>query len=133
MAAIIRDDKQDKALAEIEAGLAAVKQINTLLGRREDDDVLFQVVMVPQKGRGVKVDVRHPEKKLLFSLCIKQRARLVKEIRTKAEKYRISLDDDDLACIEAGESLEPDQGGADDISQEAEDDSDPYSDSDTEI
>jgi len=105
MAAIIRDDKQDNALVEIEAALATVKQLNLMLGDRNMAAV-FQIAMVPEKGRGVKVDVVHPEKKIFFSLCAKYRARLVKEIRVKAEKFRISLDSKDLACMEEGENPE---------------------------
>lgn len=106
MAAIIRDNKQDNALVEIESALATVKQLNLMLGSR-DMSVVFQIAMVPEKGRGVKVDVNHPEKKIFFSLCTRYRARLIKEIRVKAEKFRISLDSKDLACMEEGGNLEP--------------------------
>lgn len=102
MAAIIRDDKQDNALVEIEAALAVVKQLNAMLEKRDGSNA-FQVAMLSEKGRGSKVDVCAQEMKFITAFCTKYRTRLVKEIRTKAEKYRISLDKNDQDIISAGD------------------------------
>lgn len=114
MAAIIRDDKQDNALAEIESALSTVRSLNLIL-RNRNSTAAFQVGMVPEKGRGVRIDVGKPEKKIFIALCTKYRTRLVKEIRVKAEKFRISLDGDDTACMEEADGLEswPETGDSD--------------------
>lgn len=95
MAAIIKDEQQLLALNEINAGLDLVKQINAAT----DTGAHAQLIISPEKGKGIKFDVPDEELKPLLSLLGRIKAKQAKTILTKAKKSRISLDEDDLAVL----------------------------------
>ena len=109
MPSIMQDSQQVAALAEISAALEMVKGLNALLTPGKDGS--YQIVFSPEKGRSIKVEMPTKE---MCSLIKKQRAKLIKEINTKATKFRIILDDKDQECmkdlfLEDASSEEPNQ------------------------
>ena len=94
MPSIMQDSQQVAALAEISAALEMVKGLNALLTPGKDGS--YQIVFSPEKGRSIKVEMPTKE---MCSLIKKQRAKLIKEINTKATKFRIILDDKDQECM----------------------------------
>ena len=79
MPSIMQDSQQVAALAEISAALEMVKGLNALLTPGKDGS--YQIVFSPEQGRSIKVEMPTKE---MCSLIKKQRAKLIKEINTKA-------------------------------------------------
>lgn len=100
MPSIIRDSKQDAALKEIEKGLETVKLINSM---SESTDGSFQLSMTPPKGRPIHIDVEDTEKPGFLSLAKKMKARLVKDIRNKADKFNIAFSEEEEAMLNSSD------------------------------
>lgn len=97
MPAIQKNDKQLIALQEIEGDLAMVKQLNVAMG----ENVPIQVVASPAQGKPIKVEIPVEETKAVIAAVGRVRAKLVKNIRSKAAKFKIDLDDSDNAVLDA--------------------------------
>lgn len=97
MPAIQKNDKQLVALQEIEDNLSMVKQLNVAMG----ENVPLQVVATPAQGKPIKVEIPADESKAIIAAIGRVRAKLVKNIRSKAAKFKIDLDDADNAVLDA--------------------------------
>ncbi len=102
MASIIKNDQQVKALNEINEALDTVKALNALLNPGVEG--AYQLSFIPEKGKAIKVMLGKSEEKNVFAVSTKLREKLIKEIRAKAQKYRIILDQSDLQIIEGEET-----------------------------
>lgn len=98
MPAIIKEDKQVIALNEIENALSVIKDINTAV----QEGNLFSISAAAPNERGATKIAITDEKdtQKIEAILVGYRAKLIKEANTKAAKYRIGLDEDDLACME---------------------------------
>lgn len=111
---IMQDEQQVNAQNEISTALESIKSLNTLIAPGKDGS--YQVAFVPEKGRSTKLDVSASD---IIPLLTKQRARLVKDVKSKASKFRIGLDDSDRACLEdIAAPEEPEQMTMDTVQQE---------------
>lgn len=115
MAAIIQDKKQEQALEDIEKALDTIRRINLMRSGWAHGSGA-QVVMVPAMGRSIKLGIEAQDQKSLDAMCAKYRARSIATVRRLAAKYRIDLDDDDLACME--DEIQPGAGEGGRESQE---------------
>lgn len=97
MPAIKKDDKQLTALQEIETALATVRQMNTAM----EQGVPLQVIATPDKGKAIKIDIPADESKAIVGTIGRVRTKLVKEVRSKAAKFKIDLDESDNAVLDA--------------------------------
>lgn len=97
MPSIIKEDKQVRALQEIEDQLSIVNVLNSLMA----EETLY-ITSGPEGGgkRGaVGVTVKEKEMPKVQAVLDAYRARLCREIRSNAERFRIALDDRDLAIL----------------------------------
>lgn len=94
MATIIKNDDQIKALNDIEQNLALVSQINQIVATEGEGTYLGFGT-----GKANRLDIAEPERKILLNLCTKMKDRITKDIRAKANKYKISLDENDLNIL----------------------------------
>jgi hypothetical protein len=107
MPSIIKDEQQVKALGEIEEALANIKAINIVL-EHEDMGGDYLLAFTPEDGgKTVKVQIGSTEVAKIHSVLSSQKSRLVKEIKSKAGKYRIELDQSDIECM--GEANKKDE------------------------
>lgn len=104
MPTIIENTQQINALNEIETALAVIKAINTIVSAT---DGTISILYKPEKGRKVQVDVPDVSRGKAIGILNSTKDRLVKEVKSKASKFRINLDDADLACM--GEAQPVDQ------------------------
>ena len=96
MPTIIENTQQVNALNEIEAALAIITSSKTLMSAREGPlAILYQ----PEQGRKVQVDVPAASRAKAIGILSTTKDRLVKDVKSKAAKFHISLDDADLACM----------------------------------
>ena len=91
MAVIMQDDAQVRALEEINAHLDEVRAINTLINSKKP----YSIVVNKKQALSLDSDL---SKRVMTALEL-QRTRRIKEINTKASKFRISLDEADLKVI----------------------------------
>lgn len=107
MPAIIKEDKQVTALREIENALAVIKTINSAIAGESQ----FTLVTTPAGSRSaIKITLDDKDTPKVISVLNAQRSRLVKEVKSKATKCRIALDDADIACMEGqvpGKKVKP--------------------------
>lgn len=104
MAAIIQKTSQLEALEEIQAELTQIENLNYALTNR----VSYHVMAVDDtsaalrvKGRAtIPLETRATEK--VDNILKAQRDRLVKAVLQKADKFEISLDDEDNAILNGG-------------------------------
>lgn len=101
MASIIKDNQQVKALEEITAALETIRTMNTILQPCKDGT--YQVQFAPVKGRASRVEVSKAE---IEAAVIRRRKALIREVNTKAAKWRIDLDTEDLAIM-SDEAIQP--------------------------
>lgn len=94
MAVLIQDDAQLKALEEINQMLDELRALNTAI--RGKDPYLIRV----NKKQNVAVDENLSVR--IETVLRIQRDRRIKEITTKASKYRISLDEGEKQLIQEG-------------------------------
>lgn len=106
MPTIIANKPQMEALAFITEALDTVRQLNALLATEGE----VQITMHSAKGKRVQLAVAEPERKFIISLCQQNKKRLVRDIRQKAARFRISLDKEDLDCMR--ENTEEDESSA---------------------
>lgn len=125
MPTIIENTQQVNALNEIEAALAIIKSVNTIISA---GDGALAIVYKPEKGRKVQVDVPDASRAKAIGILSAIKDRLVKEVKVKATKFHIGLDEADLACMsdvpqstpsEANEPVDG-QGGAETIQEDNE-------------
>lgn len=95
MPAIKKDDKQLVALQEISDALALVKQLNTAM----EEPCAMQMIMTPEKGKAIKLDIPADEAKQVNAILTHIRTKAVKEINSKASKFKIELDESEQAII----------------------------------
>lgn len=96
MPAIIKNEQQVNALAEIEEALSAIGVINKISEAKGGElSILFR----PEKGRKLAVALPDSTRSKVLGILLATKDRLAKEVRTKAAKFHISLDEKDLACI----------------------------------
>ena len=101
MASIIKDNQQVKALEEITAALETIRTMNTILQPCKDGT--YQVQFAPVKGRASRVEVSKAE---IEAAIIRRRKALIREVNTKAAKWRIDLDTADMAIM-SDEAIQP--------------------------
>ncbi len=93
MAVLIRDENQIKACDEINAMLSEVKTINTLI----EAGPVSGFSLVVTKKQALPVDHNFDAK--IITVLKQQRARRIKSILSKADKFHIALDKADLEII----------------------------------
>lgn len=104
MAAIIQKTSQLEALEEIQAELTQIENLNYAMTNR----VSYHVMAVDDTGAALRVkgratiplETRATEK--VDNILKAQRDRLVKTVLQKADKFEISLDDEDNAILNGG-------------------------------
>lgn len=99
MPSIIKNDQQMLALAEIRAALDEVRVINSAL--KAD---LKGCKLTTSSTRKYAITIDEKFKKKLASILVAQKDKRAKEIKAKAEKFAIALDDDDLAILSANDA-----------------------------
>ncbi len=97
MPQIIQENKQLQALSDIAEELAVIGAINSVL---MGNNVLFLTASDSDGKLISKVPIEERDNQKALSIISSQRSRLVKDVRGKADKYRIALDDEDNACLE---------------------------------
>ena len=108
MPTIIENTQQVNALNEIEAALAIIKSINTIISA---GDGALAIVYKPEKGRKVQVDVPDASRAKAIGILSTTKDRLA--------KFHIGLDEADLACMgdiqpsEPSDEGEPENGQSD--------------------
>lgn len=108
MPTIIENTQQVNALNEIEAALAIIKSINTIISA---GDGALAIVYKPEKGRKVQVDVPDASRAKAIGILSTTKDRLVKDVKSKAAKFHIGLDEADLACMGDIQTSEPSDEG----------------------
>ena len=98
MPAIKKDDKQLIALQEVSDGLALVKLINAAMDTPVPSNM--QLTMTPEEGKPIKLDIPIDEIKQYNTILAHIRTKTVKEIRAKAGKFKIELDEKEQQIIE---------------------------------
>lgn len=98
MPAIKKDDKQLIALQEVSDGLALVKLINAAMDTPVPSNM--QLTMTPEEGKPIKLDIPIDEIKQVNTILAHIRTKAVKEIRAKAGKFKIELDEKEQQIIE---------------------------------
>lgn len=96
MPTIIENTQQVNALNEIEVALAIIKSINAIISA---ENGTLTIVYKPEKGRKVQVDVPDASRGKTIGILNTTKDRLVKDVKVKAAKFHISLDEADLACM----------------------------------
>lgn len=96
MPTIIENTQQVNALNEIEAALAIIKSINAIISA---ENGTLAIVYKPEKGRKVQVDVPDASRGKAIGILSTTKDRLVKDVKVKAAKFHIGLDEADLACM----------------------------------
>lgn len=96
MPTIIENTQQVNALNEIEAALAIIKSINAIISA---ENGTLTIVYKPEKGRKVQVDVPDASRGKAIGILSTTKDRLVKDVKVKAAKFHIGLDEADLACM----------------------------------
>ena len=86
MPTIIENTQQVNALNEIEAALAIIKSINTIISA---GDGALAIVYKPEKGRKVQVDVPDASRAKAIGILSTTKDRLVKDVKSKAAKFHI--------------------------------------------
>lgn len=95
MPEIIKEDKQVKALSQIEGNLATLKSINVALMSEGT-----YTIVATREGKSVKIPIDAREGKRITSILTAERARLVKESKALAEKNRILFSDADRVVLD---------------------------------
>ena len=97
MAIIIQDTKQMEALREINDLLELTGRINSAL---EPDMEYSLVASTADSSRAfVKIPIEAEERKKITSILNAERSRIAKAVNTKATKFKISLDEGDMAIL----------------------------------
>lgn len=104
MPTIIENTQQMNALAEIESALSIIEAINTISAAQGGT---LAIQYKPEKGRKVVVNLSDATRAKAVAILTTTKERMVKEVKTKAAKFRISLDEKDLACMDAVRKSEP--------------------------
>lgn len=97
MPTIIENAQQMNALAEIEAALSVIASINAISSA---EGGTLSIQYKPEKGRRVRVDLTDAARGKAVNILSSIKERLSKEVKAKAAKFHISLDEDDLACMD---------------------------------
>ena len=103
MPTIIENTQQVNALNEIEAALAIIKSINTIISA---GDGALAIVYKPEKGRKVQVDVPDASRAKAIGILSTTKDRLVKDVKSKAAKFHIGTS-------EPSDEGEPENGQSD--------------------
>lgn len=97
MAGIIQDTKQMEALREINDLLELTGRINSAL---EPDMEYSLVASTADSSRAlVKIPIEAEDRKKIASILSAERSRIAKAVNTKATKFKISLDEGDMAIL----------------------------------
>lgn len=97
MAGIIQDTKQMEALREINDLLELTGRINSAL---EPDMEYSLVASTADSSRAlVKIPIEAEDRKKIASILNAERIRIAKAVNTKANKFKISLDEGDMAIL----------------------------------
>lgn len=97
MAGIIQDTKQMEALREINDFLELTGRINSAL---EPDMEYSLVASTADSSRAlVKIPIEAEDRKKIASILNTERSRIAKAVNTKATKFKISLDEGDMAIL----------------------------------
>ena len=107
MPTIIENTQQVNALNEIEAALAIIKSINTIISA---GDGALAIVYKPEKGRKVQVDVPDASRAKAIGILSTTKDRLVKDVKSKAAKFHIG---GDIQTSEPSDEGEPENGQSD--------------------
>lgn len=98
MPTIIENAQQMNALAEIEAALSVIASINAISSA---EGGTLSIQYKPEKGRRVRVDLTDAARGKAVNILTSVKERLSKEVKAKAAKFHISLDENDLACMDS--------------------------------
>lgn len=96
MASIIKNEEQVKALHEINSSLETLETLSAIMTAEKP---FLGADIGTGKARVVHVRVDEKERKQFVSICEKAKTRLAKEIIAKADKYKIQLDETELALL----------------------------------
>lgn len=96
MPTIIENTQQVNALNEIEEALGIIRSINSILSAK---DGALSIIYKPEKGRKIVVNLPEASKGKTVAILCGFKDRLVKDVKTKASKHRIHLDEADMACM----------------------------------
>ena len=113
MASIIKTDEQKTALKDINADIRTVASLNEVLKEVHEGECVITVAFGKQRA-SISTDVKTGE-----DILSDKRKKLVSEIRSKARKYSISLDESDISILE-NKSDEPEQTAEAESETEAE-------------
>jgi hypothetical protein len=96
MPTIRKNTAQEQALKEISDALNEVKSINQVL--QEDFQGTISIVLANKKGKGGNVKITNfgeKERAKILSMVVAYRSRTIKELRNKASKFNIKLEEED--------------------------------------
>ena len=99
MPAIIKEDKQVKALQEIEEALGQIKTLNAALDKENSFAILAGKGELTARN-AIKITVDEKSAAALVKILLAQKEKLVKEVTAKATKNRIALDDSDKELMD---------------------------------
>lgn len=109
MPAIIKEDKQVKALNEVEEGLAKVRNLTDILSVSNQS---YRIDCAGTERKHAKVEETDPEfTAALSDLLARYRKKLAADIRTTAKKHRIALDDSDEEILNFGVTVNETEEG----------------------
>lgn len=83
------------ALQEISDAISLVKQINSAM----DETCSMQLIVFPEKGRSIKLPIPTEETKQVNAILARIRTKTIKEINSKASKFKIELDEEEKLII----------------------------------
>lgn len=95
MAKIIKDTKQEQALAEVEQNLHQIGMINKLL----TDTNSYKIIADDVKAAKIDIDEALSDK--VSAILKAQKTKLTKATKSIAAKYRIELEDSEQALLNA--------------------------------
>lgn len=104
MAVLIRDDQQVKALEDITSMLNDIKLINSKLNQSGN-----KFTINVNKKQSILIDAGFNDK--IVSVLKAQRAKRIKDVNAKAQKFRIGLDDNDMFLMSEDALKKANNGG----------------------
>ena len=94
MPKIKQDNAQVKALEQIAAGLAEAERLNSILSGETE------CFLATEAGKKMqRVDILDKDKPKILAMVAAKKAKLAKDIRSNAEKFRIELDAKEEAIL----------------------------------
>lgn len=98
---LIKDEKRDAAYKQITNQLATIESINACLNG-EGVQLSIKATSEKEKSVNLLLPVEEKDAAKVLAILTGVRQRMAKDIQSLADKYRIGLDDEDLACLNGG-------------------------------